>query len=207
MEFEYYLMQLVVEIKNSLSEPQKEEVLEIIYEAFEKKITHLELKPKSKEQGLKIFKLSAKFDQGLYAISHSKVVGGVGMSFHKKRFYKFTWDVLRKEFGFWGALGRSLVQKLSLEELQKDEIYIGAIAVSDAYRSKGIGTQLLSAVEKYAMENGFNFITLEVINTNPRAHALYESMGYVDVKERKFGLITKRAGFTSAFKMKKTLTS
>ncbi|MHA1673853.1 MAG: GNAT family N-acetyltransferase, partial [Promethearchaeota archaeon] len=115
------------------------------------------------------------------------------------------WDVLKKEFGFWGALGRSLVQKLSLEELKKDEVYIGAIAVSDAFRSKGIGTQLLTAVEKYAKENGFNFITLEVINTNPRAHALYKKFGFKDIKERKFGFITKRAGFTGAFKMKKTL--
>ncbi|MHA1674180.1 MAG: GNAT family N-acetyltransferase, partial [Promethearchaeota archaeon] len=116
------------------------------------------------------------------------------------------WDVLKKEFGFWGALGRSLVQKLSLEELKKDEVYIGAIAVSDAFRSRGIGTQLLTAVEKYALENGFNFVTLEVINTNPRAHALYESFGFKNIKERKFGFITKRAGFTGAFKMKKIIT-
>ncbi len=196
-----------IQIKNSLTEPQKEEILEIIYDAFEKKITHLELKPKSKEHGLKIFKLSAKFDQGLYAFSQSKVIGGVGMSFHKKRFYKFTWKLLRKEFGIWGALGRFLVQKFSLEKLQTDEIYIGAIAVADSFRSKGIGTQLLNTVEKYARENAFNFITLEVINTNPRAHTLYESMGYIDVKERKFGFITKRAGFASAFKMKKTLST
>ncbi|MHA1520778.1 MAG: GNAT family N-acetyltransferase [Promethearchaeota archaeon] len=199
-------MAFTIEIGNSLSEPQKDAILEIIYEAFEKKITNLELIPESKEQGLRIFKESANFEQCIIAFSQSTVVGGVGMSFRDRRFYKFRWKVLRKEFGTWGALWRSVIQAFSLGKLKDDEIYIGVIAVSKLYRGKGIGTQLLKAVEDYAREKGFKFITLEVINTNPRAHALYERFGFENIKERKFGAITKRAGFTSSFKMKKILT-
>ena len=198
-------MTFSIEISNYLSEPQKNDVLEIIYNAFEKKITTLELKPKSKEQGLRILKKSANFNQGLYAISQSKIVGGVGMNFRKKRFYKFKWKVLRKEFRFWGALWRIIIQTFSLEKLKDDELYIGAIAVFDSFRGKGIGTQLLNAVEEYAKNYGFKYIILDVINTNHRAHDLYKRLGYKCIKKRKFGLFTKRAGFTSAFKMKKNL--
>jgi len=198
-----------VEVRNDLdlSNPQKDAILEIIYTAFEKKITVLELRPKSKEQGLRILKQSANFEQGLYAFSHATVVGGVGMNFHNQQFYRFTWKVLRQEFGVGGALWRYIIHSLAREKVKDDEIYIGAIAVSDTVRSQGIGTFLINAVEAFARERGFEFLVLEVVNTNHRAHALYKRLGFADIKERKLGRITKRAGFTSVFKMKKKVTS
>ena len=111
--------------------------------------------------------------------------------------------MLRKEFGMWGAFWRTLIQAFSVEKSKGDEVYIGAIAVSDSFRSRGVGTLLISAVEEYAKEKGFKSILLDVVNTNHRAHDLYRRLGFEDIKERKFGILTKRAGFTSAIKMKK----
>ena len=190
-----------------LSEPQKDAILEIIYIAFEKKITVLELRPKSKEQGLRILKECAHFKQGLYAFSHSTVVGGVGMNFHNQQFYRYTWKVLKQEFGVWGAFWRYVIHTLAREKVKENEVYIGAIAVSDAVRSQGIGTLLINAVETFAREREFEFLVLEVVNTNHRAHALYKRLGFIDIKKRKTGRITKRAGFTSVFKMKKKIHS
>ena len=191
-----------IEIAQIINETQKDEILEIIYDAFEKKLSNLELKPKSKEQGMRIIKKSANFEQGLYGLYKSKIIGGVGMNYRKKRFYYFPWKVLKKEFGFFGALWRSIVQKFSVDHLKDTELYIGSIAVAEDYRGKGFGTQLLNAVNDFAKKNGFETIILDVVDTNPRAYELYKRYGFEVIKKRKFGFITRSAGFSFTYKMK-----
>ena len=191
-----------IQIIQTLSEIQKDEIIEIIYNAFEKKISNLELKPKTKEQGIRIIKKSANFEQGLYGLYKSKIVGGVGMNFRDKRFYYFQWKILKEEFGFFGALWRSIVQRFSVDKLKNTELYIGSIAVAEDYRGKGFGTQLLNAVNDFAKKNGFETIILDVVDTNPRAYELYKRFGFEVIKKRKFGFITRSAGFSFTYKMK-----
>ncbi len=191
-----------IEITQAISETQKDEIIEIIYNAFEKKLSNLELKPKSKEQGIRIIKKSANYEQGLYLLYKSKIIGGVGMNFREKRFYYFQWKVLKEEFGLFGALWRSIVQKFSVDNLKDTELYIGSIAVSENYRGKGFGTQLLNAVNDFAKKNGFETIILDVVDTNPRAYELYKRYGFEVIKKRKFGFITRSAGFSFTYKMK-----
>ncbi len=191
-----------IEITQTISEIQKDEILEIIYTAFEKKLSNLELKPKSREQGIRILRKSANYEQGLYGIYKSKIIGGVGMTFRKKRFRHFQWKVLKEEFGFVGALWRSIVQKFSVDHLKDTELYIGSIAVAENYRGKGVGTQLLNAVNDFAKKNEFEAIILDVVDTNPRAFELYKRYGFEIIKKRKFGFITRSAGFSFTYKMK-----
>lgn len=191
-----------IEITQIISEIQMDEILSIMYDTFEKKLSNLELKPKSREQGLRILRKSANYDQGLYAIHKLKIIGAVGMNFRKKRFYYFPWKVLLEEFGFIGALWRSIIQKFSADRLKDTELYIGSIAVAEHYRGKGIGTQLLNAVNDLAKNNGFDSIILDVVDTNPRAFDLYKRHGYEVIKKRKFGFITRSAGFSFSYKMR-----
>ncbi len=198
----YIMIDDEIQITQTLSESQKDGILEIIYNAFEKKISNLELKPKSKEQGMRIIKKSANFEQGLYGLYKSQIIGGVGMNFREKRFYYFQWELLKKEFGFFGALWRSIVQKFSVDNLKDNELYIGSIAVAEDYRGKGFGTQLLNTVNDFAKKNGFETIILDVVDTNPRAYELYKRFGFKVIKKRKFGFITRSAGFSFTYKMK-----
>ena len=63
------------------------------------------------------------------------------------------------------------------------EIYINNIAVSGDFRRKGVGDGLLSALEK-AFE-AYEFITLEVRESNIPAIRLYEKHGFRQVGKRK----------------------
>ena len=54
------------------------------------------------------------------------------------------------------------------------------LAVVPAYRRRGIGRALLEAVESRACEHGCGKLTLEVIEDNARARALYASCGFGD---------------------------
>ncbi|MCD4848819.1 MAG: GNAT family N-acetyltransferase [Candidatus Aegiribacteria sp.] len=194
-----------IQITQIIDEIQKDEILSIMYDAFEKKLSNLELKPKSREQGLRILRKSANYDQGLYAIHKSGIIGAVGMNSRKKRFYYFEWKVLLEEFGFIGASWRSIIQKYSADSLKDTELYIGSIAVAENYRGKGIGTKLLDAVKDLARNNGFESIILDVVDTNPRAFDLYKRYGYEVIKKRKFGFITRSAGFSFSYKMRYTI--
>lgn len=65
------------------------------------------------------------------------------------------------------------------------------LVVAPNCRGQGVGNQLLSAVEEKARELGCCRVSLEVMESNPRAKALYHRFGFPDlaeVKKRKFFL-------------------
>lgn len=66
-----------------------------------------------------------------------------------------------------------------------DEVYMSSIAVREAFRQKGIGGELLSALIERSREEGASLVTLEVRKTNESAIALYRRFGFKQVGERK----------------------
>ena len=65
-----------------------------------------------------------------------------------------------------------------------DESDIMNVAVSPAYRRKGIARELLTELQKRLCANGVHSLTLEVRASNSPAIALYEALGYVQVGRR-----------------------
>lgn len=63
--------------------------------------------------------------------------------------------------------------------------YINNVAVDSAFRRKGIGSALISALEQRAKAAGCTEITLEVRSKNAAAKNLYQSCGYKKCGERK----------------------
>ncbi len=53
-----------------------------------------------------------------------------------------------------------------------------SLRVLGAFGRMSIGSRLLECAERVVVERGFNQITLAVGTQNPRAHALYERLGY-----------------------------
>lgn len=67
-----------------------------------------------------------------------------------------------------------------------DRMEIDNIEVEEAYRSKGIGTKLMSYLVSVAIENRVVNITLEVRKSNVIAINLYKKFGFREVAIRKF---------------------
>lgn len=69
--------------------------------------------------------------------------------------------------------------------LVSDGCYITNVAVFPEHRGKGIGTQLIAALEAHARSRGCEFITLEVRVSNLGAIRLYSRLGFLKAGERR----------------------
>ena len=63
-------------------------------------------------------------------------------------------------------------------KIAENEYYLSNIAVYPEFRSLGLGTKLLSEIERESRKAGSNKIVLEVETSNQRAIKLYERIGY-----------------------------
>ncbi len=108
-------------------------------------------------------------------------------------------------YGWFGALWRAIPLSLLERELEIDALLMDGIAVTENARGMGIGTKLLNAIFEEARKRKKTEIRLDVIDSNPRAKALYERMGFVDQGTETLGPLKYLFGFSSATKMKRTV--
>ena len=74
----------------------------------------------------------------------------------------------------------NIIAFLSIEVHHEDEeyIYLNDLSVTEQYRSKGIGTELIRTAEVYANEINIHAICFHVEKSNVAAFRLYERLGY-----------------------------
>lgn len=59
-----------------------------------------------------------------------------------------------------------------------ERAYLYSFRVRDEYRSRGLGSLIMDAVEEDLRSRGFRYVTLNVARDNPRAQRLYARRGY-----------------------------
>lgn len=84
-----------------------------------------------------------------------------------------------------GGPGRSQIRAgLAMGETHTDYFtgerhgHLGILAVAEAAEGKGVGQSLMAAVEEWALNRGYRFLTLNVFDGNHRAKAVYSRAGY-----------------------------
>lgn len=85
------------------------------------------------------------------------------------------------EVCFLAARGEDLVGCVFAAE-RKGAFYLGKLAVDPAEQGKGIGSRLIEAVEKHAMECGKPVLELETRVELAGNHAAFRRMGFVEVE-------------------------
>jgi ribosomal protein S18 acetylase RimI-like enzyme len=84
-------------------------------------------------------------------------------------------------------------------------ILIAPLVVAPEARGRGLGRALMNAVERYAYEQGYSRLVLNVVDSNLAARHLYASQGFSVIRSRHYGWLTRSAGFTGADAMEKRL--
>ncbi|MEQ9694264.1 GNAT family N-acetyltransferase [Shimia sp. SDUM112013] len=108
---------------------------------------------------------------------------------------------LAKVYGALGAIWRGGLLGLLERDLNEDVLLMDGIFVAQNARGMGVGTALLRAIKREALLRGLHAVRLDVIDTNPRARALYEREGFVATGIEHLGVLRHLFGFRSATKM------
>ena len=158
-------------------------------------------------RSLNLLALNLAPDRCLTALYGQKLVGVLGIQTAKGGFLNPTLKSLIGEYGLIGGFLRLGQLHLLHHETESDEWYVDGIAVVEEMRGLGIGTGLLSLLESIAKEKGIRKLSLEVTNTNKKAKALYERLGFDLTKQTSLWPYNRlfRFPFESAIEMVKTL--
>lgn len=182
------------------------QAVEILLDAFWLKVRHLELFTADRAVARRVYADSVAFELARYAVADGRVLGVAGLEHSGRHFMRLRWAALRREFGVPGSLGRWIFSWMStLQPQGRKTMRIAVIAAAGDARGRGVGTALLEDIFTFARAQGFTKIRLEVVNTNLRAKALYERLGFRKVFYFPTGIFTRRGGFTGFFMMEKKL--
>lgn len=108
---------------------------------------------------------------------------------------------LARAYGWFGATWRAGILSFLERKIEPGILLMDGIFVSADARGRGVGTALLSAIKDHAARVGLNAVRLDVIDTNPRAQALYEREGFIAAGMEELGLTRHLFGFRRSTRM------
>ncbi len=191
-----------IRIIQGFPEHLRQSAAEVYFDAFAQKIGWL---LGSRKKAITYIASVMNPDFSLCAVSgknHSeKLIGLAGYKTRGGSLVGGGFSGLTENYGFLSSLWRAPLLALLDREIERDVLLMDGIAVAPAHQSRGIGTKLLGAVVKHAKTNGYQYVRLDVINTNPRAAALYKRHGFVSKGTDELGLLKHLFGFSSSTQM------
>lgn len=112
---------------------------------------------------------------------------------------------LRAIYGLVGSCWRIPLLWFLGREVDNHRFLLDGVCVAQNARGMGIGSALMAAICTEAAKRGYSAVRLDVIDTNWRAKALYERLGFVVEKTTSIGILRLAFGFRSATTMIKPL--
>lgn len=133
--------------------------------------------------------------------AQGQLLGVVGFKTYDGAFVGGGLAEMARHYGWFGSLWRIALLALLERETENHRFLMDGIMVTPEARGQGVGTALLDAIAKEAQKRGYRELRLDVIDSNPRARALYEREGFVPGGEQKLGPLRHVFGFESATTM------
>ncbi|MBM7066525.1 GNAT family N-acetyltransferase [Actibacterium sp. 188UL27-1] len=130
-----------------------------------------------------------------------QLLGIAGFKTARGSFVGGDWADLAQHYGTFGAVWRAVPLSVLERAVQPDMLLMDGICVDEAARGRGVGTQLLTAVKAEARQRGLTAVRLDVIDSNPRAKALYQRQGFVPAGTVTLGPLRHVFGFREATTM------
>jgi ribosomal protein S18 acetylase RimI-like enzyme len=122
-------------------------------------------------------------DHCLTAFWNDNFVGLLGIQNKNGGLFNISLNAMIREYGLLRGVYRYFGLCLLHHINESDEWYVDGVAVDEKMRGKGVGTGLLGYLEFLAKEKGVKKITLEVIDSNPKAMALYNRLGFIKTNQ------------------------
>lgn len=194
-----------VRIEQGFSEAERSTAAALFWQAFAAKL-HRVMGPDKK--GLAFIELAINPQFALVARdSSNRMLGLAGFKTKNGGLIEGGMSDMARVYGWFGGTWRSLVLSVLERDLQPGVFQMDGIFVAAEARGQGVGTTLLSAIKDEARKSGMSEVQLDVIDTNPRAKALYEREGFKVVCKEETGPFQLLFGFSSATRMSWVVTA
>lgn len=165
----------------------------LFWQAFSAKLDRV-MGPDAK--GLAFFERALDPDFALVARNpEGKMLGLAGFKTRDGGLAGGSMSDLARVYGGFGALWRGMILSVLERRLQSGIFQMDGIFVASEARGQGVGTALLTAIKDEARRRDMSQVQLDVIDTNPRARALYEREGFRTVSEEETGPFKYLFGF------------
>lgn len=191
-----------VDIVLGLPHALRRDAAVIYYSAFQQKLSNI---LGTAEHAVNVIAADCNPQHAFVALVDGRVCGLCGLQYGGNEFVHFRAATLMGEYGRVRGLVKLLLLLPLSSSAEPDEFHVESLAVDAAWRGRGVGTQLLHAVFAFARRNGFNQVSLDVVDTNPRAFQLYERLGFVPVRVTATPYFRRWLGFAAVTTMVKEL--
>lgn len=113
---------------------------------------------------------------------------------------------LRAAYGGFGAFWRGAALALFERAPGPGELLMDGIVVAPEARGAGVGGALIEAMAARAARRGLSFVRLDVVDSNPRARALYARRGFEAGEETGSPLLRPLFGFSRSLTMRRPVS-
>ena len=179
-------------IGHGFAAAERDRVAALYWAAFRRKLRPAFV---SAERGLSVVTASLRSDRTLIARSGNDLVGMCGFHRDGAGAVPVTWHSLRASLPWLAAARAALVLSPLARGDVDDTRVLDGIGVDGASRGRGTGTALLEAAVELARSEGLRSVRLSVVDTNPRAEALYRRRGFEQVSAGALGPLSSVYGF------------
>lgn len=193
------------EISHGFSADERSTVAALYWEAFAAKLGRV-MGPEPKALQF----LEAQLDPDFALVARNDagtVIGVAGFKTSQGALIGGELSDLARTYGWLSTLWRAPILALVERDLADDILLMDGICVSSDARGLGLGTGLLRGIIEQARALNLGAVRLDVIDTNPRAKALYLRFGFKPVGEEHLGPLKWVFGFSSATKMLFTMNT
>ncbi|GHH42478.1 GNAT family N-acetyltransferase [Streptomyces candidus] len=189
-----------VTVRRGLPAGTERRAAELYWEAFGRKLGPA-LNPPDKAVPLLAAHLHT--DRAVCALLDGRLVGLAGHQLDGRALTGGTAADVLRAYGRLRGLPRLLLLALFERRPAPGQLVMDGIAVDPAVRGRGVGSLLLAETAAVAAEHGCREVRLDVIDTNPRARALYERCGFTPVRTVRTPYLRGLLGFGAVTTMRR----
>ncbi len=190
-------------VQRGLPDGLRPDAARLYWEAFGDKLKPV-LGPETR--ALSFFERVIRADHCYVALDDlGQLIGLAGFKTPEGSFAGGTRRDLSHIYGTVGAFWRGLLLWALNRDVDNDRFLLDGICVTGSARGHGVGSALIDRICDEGLLLGYRSVRLDVVDSNYRARALYERLGFVAVQTEHIGLLRYVFGFSAATTMVKPI--
>jgi ribosomal protein S18 acetylase RimI-like enzyme len=155
-----------------------------------------------RHKGIAFIAASLQSEFGLVAFHQGKFVGVAGAKTDKGELFQVRFITWIRTYHIHALQSFFIGFPFWYERHEPGVLTLASLSIKEPFRGLGIGTKIVKEFIRYGSAEGFRTLKVEVINSNLRAKALYERLGF---KKRKYTSIPRPwsffLGFTGVYEL------